>query len=37
MIGIDITDPGQGYFYGATVVFDNTDPKTASGEKYNLN
>lgn len=36
VIGIDITDPGQGYFYGATVVFDNTHPKTASGEKYNL-
>ena len=36
VIGIYITDPGQGYFYGATVVFDNTHPKTASGEKYNL-
>ena len=36
VVGIDITDEGQGYFFGATVVIDTTHAKTASGEKFNL-
>ena len=36
VVGIDITDEGQGYFFGATAVIDTTHAKTASGEKFNL-
>lgn len=36
VVGIDVTDEGQGYFFGATVVIDTTHAKIASGEKFNL-
>ena len=36
VVGIDITDEGQGYFFGATAIIDTTHAKTASGEKFDL-
>ena len=36
VVGIDITDGGQGYFFGATAIIDTTHAKTASGEKFDL-